>query len=283
MIKDGILLINKPIDFTSRDVVNVIGRELKTKKVGHCGTLDPFASGLLLVGVNKGTKILQFLESESKTYLATLKLGETTSTLDTEGEIIDTKPISAHTKEEIIDILKSFLGKSMQIPPIYSAIKVKGKALYKYARNNEEVDIKEREIEIFDINFVSYVAPFLSFNISCSKGTYIRTLGSDIANKLGEIGYLIKLQRTNIGNFSLNNAIEINNITYDSVISIVKSLSFLETCVLDEKQSKDIKDGKVYESNSHNDLLLLIDEEENPIAVYKRFKDNIFISLRGLF
>ncbi|MEG0034290.1 MAG: tRNA pseudouridine(55) synthase TruB [Bacilli bacterium] len=283
MIKDGILLINKPIDFTSRDVVNVIGRELKTKKVGHCGTLDPFASGLLLVGVNKGTKILQFLESESKTYLATLKLGETTSTLDTEGEIIDTKPISVHAKEEIIDILKSFLGKSMQIPPIYSAIKVKGKALYKYARNNEEVDIKEREIEIFDINFVSYVAPFLSFNISCSKGTYIRTLGSDIANKLGEIGYLIKLQRTNIGNFSLNNAIEINNITYDSVISIVKSLSFLETCVLDEKQSKDIKDGKVYESNSHNDLLLLIDEEENPIAVYKRFKDNIFISLRGLF
>ncbi|MEG0528818.1 MAG: tRNA pseudouridine(55) synthase TruB [Bacilli bacterium] len=283
MIKDGILLINKPIDFTSRDVVNVIGRELKTKKVGHCGTLDPFASGLLLVGVNKGTKILQFLESESKTYLATLKLGETTSTLDTEGEIIDTKPISVHAKEEIIDILKSFLGKSMQIPPIYSAIKVKGKALYKYARNNEEVDIKEREIEIFDINFVSYVAPFLSFNISCSKGTYIRTLGSDIANKLGEIGYLIKLQRTNIGNFSLNNAIEINNITYDSVISIVKSLSFLETCVLDEKQSKDIKDGKVYESNSHNDLLLLIDEEENPVAVYKRFKDNIFISLRGLF
>ncbi|MEG0977626.1 MAG: tRNA pseudouridine(55) synthase TruB [Bacilli bacterium] len=283
MIKDGILLINKPIDFTSRDVVNVIGRELKTKKVGHCGTLDPFASGLLLIGVNKGTKILQFLESETKTYLATLKLGETTSTLDTEGEIIKTKPISDHNEEEIITVLKSFLGKSMQTPPIYSAIKVNGKALYKYARNNQEVDIKEREIEIFDINFVSYDAPFLSFNISCSKGTYIRTLGSDIANKLGEIGYLTKLQRTNIGNFSLNDAIEINNISYDSVISIVKSLSFLETCVLDEKQSKDIKDGKKYESNSNNDLLLLIDKEENPIAVYKRFRDNIFISLRGLF
>lgn len=285
MNKDGIILINKQISFTSRDVVNIIEKKFRTKKVGHAGTLDPFADGLLILGIEKGTKTLQFLEGYKKTYIATLLLGKTTDTFDTEGKVIDEKTPVLHSNEEISDVLASFLGKIKQIPPIYSALKIKGMKLYEYARKGIEVEIKEREIEIFNIKLISYSNDTLVFEVECSKGTYIRTLAMDIASKLGECGHLINLKRTKIGSFDLTDAKTIDEIEEIDIISIYDSLKDFPTEILNEKKSLDIKNGKKYISNNKDDLIFLVDENKHPLAIYERYKigEDIFISKRGLF
>ena len=156
---DGIILINKPSGMTSHDVVNKLRKILKTKKVGHCGTLDPDATGVLVVCVNKATKVLQFLTSDSKEYIATLSLGTSTDTYDASGKVLEKKEYSGLDKQVIIDCLNNFVGKQIQKPPIYSAIKVNGKKLYEYARNGEEVEIPTREVEI---NYLERRAPSIS-------------------------------------------------------------------------------------------------------------------------
>ena len=153
---DGILLINKPAGYTSHDIVGIVRKKLHTKKVGHCGTLDPDATGVLVVCVNKATKAIQFLMSDTKVYRATLSLGKSTDTYDASGKILEEKEVGQISKAQVIDVLNSFLGKSKQKPPIYSAIKVNGKKLYEYARNGEEVEIKERDIEIMMIELIDF-------------------------------------------------------------------------------------------------------------------------------
>lgn len=178
---DGILLVHKPVHMTSHDVVNRARKLLHTKKIGHCGTLDPDASGVLVLCVGKATKALQFLMSEEKEYIATLSLGSSTDTYDASGKVIEIKAF--HGVDHVDDILKSFIGKQQQYPPIYSAIKVNGKKLYEYARNNETVDIKPRDIEIKEIELLSQQGHLITFRVKCSKGTYIRSLCVDIAKK----------------------------------------------------------------------------------------------------
>ena len=153
---DGILLINKPAGYTSHDIVGIVRKKLHTKKVGHCGTLDPDATGVLVVCVNKATKAIQFLMSDTKVYRATLSLGKSTDTYDASGKILEEKEVGQISKAQVIEVLNSFLGKSKQKPPIYSAIKVNGKKLYEYARNGEEVEIKERDIEIMMIELIDF-------------------------------------------------------------------------------------------------------------------------------
>ena len=215
---DGVIIINKQKNFTSHDVVNVIRKKLNTKKVGHTGTLDPNATGVLPILVGKATKISKYLIEHDKTYIATIKLGEKTDTGDNEGQVIEEKLVPTDLKkEDINNVLQSFLGKQKQVPPMYSAIKINGKKLYEYAREGKEVKLEAREIEIYKIQLLEYKNSKIKFEVECSKGTYIRTLCEDIAKKLGTVGYMEKLQRTKVNNFKIGDSVLLDDITLENV------------------------------------------------------------------
>ena len=203
--------INKPIGWTSFDVVKKIRNITKLKKVGHGGTLDPFADGVLIIGVGKGTKLLTDIVNEKKSYNATLFLGEETDSLDKEGEIVKRKSVPKLNEDLVIKILNSFLGRYIQKPPMFSAKKVNGVRLYKLARKKIEVERDDQNCAIYDISLRGIENNIIEFAVTCSKGTYIRVLGSDIAKKIGTVGYLTKLTRTSIGKHSLSKSLTIKN------------------------------------------------------------------------
>lgn len=212
---DGIILINKEKSCTSHDVVNKV-KHIFNEKVGHTGTLDPNAAGLLPILIGKGTKLSYYLINHDKEYQVVMKLGIRTETADEEGTVIEKQNvnISMLNERKIGEVLKSFLGKQMQIPPIYSAIKVNGKKLYEYARKNVKVEIQPREIEIYkiELNKIDEQEKLVFFTVACSKGTYIRSLCEDIAKKIGTIGYMKKLNRTKVGIFKLKDSITIEEL-----------------------------------------------------------------------
>ena len=203
--------INKPIGWTSFDVVKKIRNITKLKKVGHGGTLDPFADGVLIIGVGKGTKLLTDIVNEKKSYNAALLLGEETDSLDNEGEIVKRKSVPKLNEDLVIKILNSFLGRYIQKPPMFSAKKVNGVRLYKLARKKIEVERDDQNCTIYDISLKGIENNIIEFAVTCSKGTYIRVLGSDIAKKIGTVGYLTKLTRTGIGKHSLSRSLTIKN------------------------------------------------------------------------
>jgi len=206
-----ILNIYKPKGWTSFDVVKKI-RNIINTKVGHGGTLDPFAEGVLIIGTGVDTKSLAKISNAEKSYIATLVLGEATDTLDIEGNYNIRKKIPKLSESKIKNVLKSFIGENCQIPPMYSAKKINGVRLYKLARKNIIIERKPIIVKIFSIKFLAYNKPELKFAVSCSKGTYIRVLGSDIADKLGTVGYLNKLIRTNVGKYKIKNSMKIEDI-----------------------------------------------------------------------
>ena len=201
-----ILNLHKPVGWTSFDVVKKVRSVIKEKKVGHGGTLDPFAEGVLIIGTGKDTKKLTSITGADKTYKARICLGEITDTLDTEGQVIEAKPVPEINADDIHKVLDSFLGTSCQIPPMFSAKKVNGQRLYKLARKNIEVKRDPVQINIKSIGLLDYLDHSLSFSVTCSKGTYIRVLGKDIAEKLGTVGYLKSLVRTQVGPFSIDDS-----------------------------------------------------------------------------
>lgn len=204
---NGIEIVDKPLGKTSFDMVSKIRKKYNIKKVGHIGTLDPMATGVLVILVGEATKLSDYLVEHDKEYIATIYLGEKTDTGDSEGKVIEKKEVTDNiSKEKVENVLNSFLGKSNQIPPMYSAIKVNGKKLYELARKGEEVKRLPREIEITEINLISINNNTINFRVVCSKGTYIRTLCEDIAEKLGTVGYMKSLRRTRIGNFKIEDA-----------------------------------------------------------------------------
>lgn len=238
---DGLILINKQKGFTSHDVVNVIRKKLNTKKVGHTGTLDPNATGVLPILVGKATKISKYLIEHDKTYIATIKLGEKTDTGDSEGQVIEEKLVPTDLKEEDINnTLQSFLGKQKQVPPMYSAIKINGKKLYEYAREGKEVKLEAREIEIYKIQLLEYKNSKIKFEVECSKGTYIRTLCEDIAKKLGTVGYMEELQRIKVNNFKIEDSVLLDDIALENVeenlIKIEKVFKEKDKIELDNKK-----------------------------------------------
>ena len=202
---NGILIVNKPKGFTSQDVVSKVKKILNVKKAGHTGTLDPLATGVLPVLIGDYTKLSKYLIEHDKIYKAKIKFGERRETGDLEGKIVETSDVKIKDENKIKEVLKSMLGKSLQVPPIYSAIKVNGKKLYEYARSGETVEIPAREIKIYKLDFLSFDEEnqILEIEVSCSKGTYIRTLCEDISKKLGTVGFMLELERTqdNIQNF----------------------------------------------------------------------------------
>ncbi len=201
-----ILNLHKPVGWTSFDVVKKVRSVIKEKKVGHGGTLDPFAEGVLIIGTGKDTKKLTSITGADKTYKARICLGEITDTLDTEGQVIEAKPVPEINTDDIHKVLDSFLGTSCQIPPMFSAKKVNGQRLYKLARKNIEVKRDPVQINIKSIGLLDYLDHSLSFSVTCSKGTYIRVLGKDIAEKLGTVGYLKSLVRTQVGPYSIDDS-----------------------------------------------------------------------------
>ena len=201
-----ILNLHKPVGWTSFDVVKKVRSVIKEKKVGHGGTLDPFAEGVLIIGTGKDTKKLTSITNADKTYIARICLGEITDTLDTEGQVIEAKLVPEINVHDIHKVLDSFLGTSYQVPPMFSAKKVNGQRLYKLARKNIEVKREPVQINIKSIGLLDYLDHSLSFSITCSKGTYIRVLGKDIAEKLGTVGYLKSLVRMQVGPYSIDDS-----------------------------------------------------------------------------
>ena len=206
-----IINIDKPIDWSSFDVVKKIRNITKHKKVGHGGTLDPFASGVLIIGTEIDTKTLTSISNSDKTYEAELELGRTTNTLDTEGSIVDEMQIPEIKSNILVSVLNNFLGSQKQQPPMYSAKKHKGTRLYKLARKNIEVDRKDVDININSIDLIDFNSNSIKFRVDCSKGTYVRVLGKDIAEKLGTVGYLTSLKRAKVGNYLVNDSISVES------------------------------------------------------------------------
>lgn len=215
---DGIIVINKEKEYTSHDVVAKLKKKLNISKVGHTGTLDPNATGVLPILIGKGTKFSKYLINHDKIYEVELELGKKTDTADIEGKVIEEKNVDEkYIKENLLQVLESFIGKQEQIPPMYSAIKKNGKKLYEYARAGEKVEIEPRKIEIYKIDLNKYDKNIITFDVSCSKGTYIRSLCEDIAEKLNTVGYMKNLKRIQVGKFNIKDAVYIDDIDLKNV------------------------------------------------------------------
>jgi tRNA pseudouridine55 synthase len=210
----GFILINKPTGITSHDVVDKLREITKIKRIGHAGTLDPFATGLLILGIGREfTKKLSIFQKKDKEYIATLKLGAESDTFDREGKIVEKKVKKIPERKEIEEVLKSFLGEIEQIPPAFSAKKIKGKKLYELARKGIKVEPKPQKVKIYEISILEYRFPYLKIKVKCSSGTYIRSLANDIGKKLGCGSFVEELIRTKIGEFSIENAVELSKLT----------------------------------------------------------------------
>lgn len=269
---NGILAIYKEKGYTSRDVVNILTKELGTKKIGHTGTLDPIATGVLVVCINNGLKLVELLTNHDKEYIAKVRLGIETDTLDITGTTIkEDKNKYKYSKEEIEEVLKKFIGKTMQTVPKYAAIKVDGKKLYEYARNGEEVELPTREIEVYDLKLASSVKDN-EFYIKChvSKGTYIRSLIRDIGYALGTYATMVELERTKLGEFGLENTYTIEDIRYGvySITSIEDSVN-LPKVVVDKEVEKKIRNGMVLDKFFDDNMAMIVSNDNELIAIYQ--------------
>jgi tRNA pseudouridine55 synthase len=204
---DGAVLIDKPAGPTSHDLVDAIRAQFRIKKVGHCGTLDPAASGLLILLLGRATKLSEKLMADDKVYSGWIKLGETTNSYDADGEITGTAPVPNLTLEQLNEMASGFLGDQMQTPPMVSAVKVEGVPLYKLARKGMEVERQPRLIHIYNFRFTAYEAPYVAFRVACTKGTYVRALAHDLGAKLGCGAHLATLRRLSSGKFDVADAI----------------------------------------------------------------------------
>lgn len=206
---EGILIVNKPKGYTSQNVVSKVKKILNVKKAGHTGTLDPLATGVLPILIGNYTKLSKYLIEHDKVYRAKIKFGEKRDTGDLEGKVLEISDVKINNEFKVKEILQSMIGKQMQVPPMYSAIKINGKKLYEYARNGEYVEISAREIEIYKLDFIclNVEEQILEIEVGCSKGTYIRTLCEDIAKKLGTVGFMYELLRIKVDKFTLEEAI----------------------------------------------------------------------------
>lgn len=265
-VNDGILVIDKPAGYTSRDIVNLVSKKLKIKKAGHTGTLDPMATGVLVICLGKATKLCEMLTSDVKEYTAKVTLGIKTDTLDNTGKVIAKKDLKI-SKEELEKVLNSFKKKYLQEVPLYSAVKVKGKKLYEYARAGIEVTLPKKEVEIFDIKLLDYNYPFFSFKCKVSKGTYIRALINDIASALNTYAVMSDLRRTKCGKFSIEGSTSLKDLETDNynIISIKDVLDIPKIKVNDEDKFKIINGQKL----DNKQEVLYLDKDNNILAIYK--------------
>jgi tRNA pseudouridine55 synthase len=221
---DGVLLVDKPRDHTSHDVVARLRGKLRMRKIGHAGTLDPMATGLLIMLLGRATRVSQYLISLDKEYEGTIELGKTTDSQDAEGRLMETRPVPALTEAEVGAALAGFLGDQYQVPPMFSAIKIGGVALYKKARKGEEVEREPRFIRVMAWDLLRFAPPHIDFRLRCSKGTYVRTLAHDLGAKLGCGAHLCALRRTATDRFNVSQALTLEQIEVLSIPEIEKRL-----------------------------------------------------------
>lgn len=279
---NGILIINKPLNCTSHDIVYKI-KKITGEKVGHTGTLDPMASGVLPLLIGKGTLCSKYLINHNKIYEVELTLGKKTETADSEGKVVKEQKVDAKIveKDNVEKVLKSFLGISEQLPPLYSAIKVNGKKLYEYARKGQEVEIKPREIQIYDINLIDIDVKNnkIRYQVKCSKGTYIRSLCEDIADKLGTIGYMSALNRVQVGNFNIKDSVSIedieknNKIINEKIITVEELFKNKDKIILNKKRLEHFLNGVKLTVNDENGIYRIYCED-NFIGIGE-VKDNL--------
>ena len=273
---DGIILINKQKNYTSHDVVNKV-KKITKSKVGHTGTLDPNATGVLPLLLGNATKISKYLINHDKEYEVLLQLGTKTDTADAEGKIIEEKDVNIDSlsEENVKKVLSTFLGKQKQMPPMYSAIKVNGKKLYQYARQGQEVEIKPREIEIYEIKLINLdkKQKQISLVVSCSKGTYIRSLCEDIADRLGTVGFMKELNRTKVGEFNIKDCVTVeefeekyNKNDFSDIITIEEIFKENPKIELDNLNIKQYLNG----------VKIKVPAQD---AVYRTYLNNKFIGL----
>lgn len=268
-----ILNVYKELGMTSRDVVNILSKHFQTKKVGHTGTLDPIASGVLIVCTEKDTKLVDLITAEYKEYVATCKLGLKTDTGDITGNVIE--ECSYNFKEsDLQNVLHSFLGSSTQTVPLYSAVKINGKKLYEYARNNIPVTLPVRNINIRDIELLNFSGTEFTFRVVVSKGTYIRSLIEDICASLSTVGTMSALKRTKQGKYRVEDANKIEDILHDkyNLISVLNVLSDYPKVTLDFDLYKKVKNGAKISLNSNDKIVLLV-YNNLPVALYEQ-EDN---------
>lgn len=279
---DGIIVINKTNGCTSHDIVYKV-KKMLNKKVGHTGTLDPMAEGVLPILIGKGTLLSKYLINHDKKYIVELQLGIKTDTADSEGKIIEEQQVnkSILTTENITKTLQTFIGKQEQIPPIYSAIKINGKKLYEYARKGQEVELKPRQIEIYNIKLIDYSAEEkqIKFEVFCGKGTYIRSLCEDIATKFGTIGYMKSLKRIQVGDFKIEDSITIEELqkivenveikNYElkkQIIPIEKIFENTPTIILDNRKLRLFLNGVMLTQANKDGVYKIYNEKDEFIG-----------------
>lgn len=272
-MKSGFLIIDKDENKTSNQIDYSIKRIFNTKKVGHLGTLDPFASGILIVAINYATKLFPLLEDNKKTYLATIVFNKETDTLDRSGTLINEKDVSIQ-KEELVKVLNSFLGETKQVPPKYSAVHVGGKRAYLLARENIDFEIQPKDIFVYDIKLISFKDNIAEVLMTVSKGTYIRKLAYDIAVKLNTVSYLSSLKRVEFGNININDAIKIDDLKQENLLPV--NYFFKDIKVIDINSPlllKLIQNGNVFSFDS-NEKFLFFKNDGEIIALYQKQDDN---------
>lgn len=286
----GFLLVDKPAGVTSHDVVSAVRRAVRSRSVGHTGTLDPFATGLLVVAIGAGTKMIRFLDERSKRYHAVASLGTVTDTGDLTGKVVGTSPVDGVDEQAIQRVVSSLVGPQLQVPPMYSALKLGGKKLYELARRGEVVDRPPREITIHSIEIESYLPPLLSFRVECSPGTYVRTLAEEIGTRLGCGAHLVSLRRLSSGPFSVDDAVTLESI--DEAFSsssrafrpLIEALPHLPRLILDDAHVRRILAGLIprrleQSVEADGDVLLLSGKGE--LVAVARFETSSDGTVRG--
>ncbi len=274
-MNNGFILIDKPVGITSHDVVEIIRKKFSTKKVGHSGTLDPFATGLLIIGINKGTRLLEYLQHQDKKYYVKAKLGIVTDTYDITGEIKEKNNVLKEHIDKLEETILSFKGKYMQVPPMYSARKYQGKRLFELARKGKIIKMPPKEVEIYNIeNIQIFEDGTFEFECVVSSGTYIRSLIMDIGYKIGVGAVTTELRRLKVGNFDISKAVNLEKVTERDVIPMIDMLSFPKVTLNEMGLRRALNGNHIflehiekYDEFKKEDMVSLIDKDKNLIAV----------------
>lgn len=276
MFDNGFILIDKDNTSSSFYVDKVIKKKFDLRKVGHLGTLDPFATGLLILGLNSATKMFPYIDDSFKSYIATLKLGLQTDTLDLKGKVVKRMDVPMFNTPTLLSVLNSFIGEQLQDIPLYSAKKLNGERLYKLAKDNnvKDLQIPQKKVFVKNIELLNHTSDLITFKVEVSKGTYIRQLGLDIAKKLNTVGHLISLRRVSIGKYKIEDAISLDIASKENIIPIDKLIDDIKTFEIKSDKLSDVLNGKSLTIES-KEPYLFIKSNDSVIGFYKK-KDDIY-------